>query len=391
MWPDLKEKFIQSRIGIMGNGQLGRMLALAAHNLGMVPSVFPANAKSSAAQVVADAGSQDLWAFARAADAIIFENEFIDCEPLEPFSQKCYPVLSAMRVLQDKSAQKAQLSQLQIPTAPYSIYDPSEPLAAWLRSLRESFAEGCVIKWGKQGYDGRGLHFLKGEPTVDSEAFVEKGLTHGPVYAESLIPFEKELALVACRSRSGEFSAYPLLITEQRDGICHVVYGPASEFGVDHGLHEQVCEWAKRLSTSLDLVGCFALECFLSKSGEVLVNEIAPRVHNSGHFSQDAAATSQFENHLRGVLGLPLGSTETAPAFLMVNLLGPADLSVNGAVPLPVPVSGAHLHWYAKDGIRRGRKLGHINAAAASAAEISRLREAIESSIQVWEEKLIHG
>ncbi|MCB0404472.1 MAG: 5-(carboxyamino)imidazole ribonucleotide synthase [Bdellovibrionales bacterium] len=391
MWPDLKGKFTRSRIAILGNGQLGRMLALAAHNLGMVPSVYPARSDSSAAQVVPSAPGESLEHFAQEADVLIFENEFVDTEPLAPFAHKCFPGLSAMRVLQDKSAQKLQLSQLQIPTAPYTVYESDQSVQVWLRSLRERFAEGCVIKWGKQGYDGRGLHFLTGVSDAETERFVEKGLAYGPVYAEALVPFTKELALVACRSKNGEFAAYPLLTTEQREGICHVVYGPAAEFGIDHVLDEQVSNWAKRLAVSLDLVGCFALECFLTKSGEVLVNEIAPRVHNSGHFTQDAAATSQFENHLRAVLGLALGSTETAPAFLMVNVLGPATVEARGPVALPTPFPGAHLHWYGKHGIRRGRKLGHINAAAQSADEVPRLRQAVEEMIREWEETLIHG
>ena len=157
---------------------------------------------------------------------------------------------------------------------------------------------------------------------------IDRGLS---LFAESLVPFKQELAIIGCRSITGEFMSYPLVLSEQRNGICWDVTGPATALGVDPSLAAQAAVFARAVAEAAQIVGCFALEFFETADGKLWVNEMAPRVHNSGHYTQDACATSQFENHWRAVLGLPLGAADARPAFVMGNLLGPEGLELPAA------------------------------------------------------------
>lgn len=384
----------QRTVGILGGGQLARMLAEAAHRLGLVPVPLAESPDEPAAQVCPQTvvGSIDdpeaLERFFARCPRVVFENEFVDCDRLERAARgrvEFLPGLAAIRRLQDKLQQKQVLAELGIPNPPFRALDGGrDAVRGFVEDALAHFEGECVFKWARLGYDGKGT--LIGPVDADvATAFCERALDRGvPLYVEQKVAFRRELSVVASYSLAGELAAYPLVVSEQQDGICKRVTGPATALGVDPRLERAAHEHARRLAERLSLFGTFAIELLHAPDDEIWVNEIAPRVHNTGHFSQDAAATSQFENHWRAVLRLPLGPTATAPAFAMLNLLGPADVAPGPADRVPEPGAHAHLHWYGKRELRDGRKMGHLNGSAASAAELPALLDELRDLERRW-------
>jgi len=385
------------RVGILGGGQLARMLAEAASRLGLRPVVFSESRTSSAAQVCAHVvlGTTDsvakLRKFFSAVDIVVFENEFVDCELIKRaakgLSVRFLPGLEVIAQLQDKLTQKHLLTRLSIPTSPYLEMLPKEKPAAFVARALARFGGSCVIKWARLGYDGKGVMVVEQGEQDEATDFCREALRVGiPIYAEQRVRFVRELAQVsASNPATGDVQSYPLVISEQERGICKRVTGPASSLGVANELERAASEASRKLAKELQIAGCFAIEFFETDRGELWVNEIAPRVHNTGHFTQDAADTSQFENHWRGVLGYPLGQTRTAPYFAMLNLLGPQGVSrADADTALPVPGASIHLHWYGKDRLLPGRKLGHLNAAAPTRDALSRCLEQFDVCHEKW-------
>ncbi|OFZ20417.1 MAG: hypothetical protein A2X94_08360 [Bdellovibrionales bacterium GWB1_55_8] len=344
------------RLGILGGGQLSRMLVQASSRLGLEPTVF-ALPGEPATQVCprifhgSMKNSKDLRGFFAELDLVIFENEFIPCDLLQQAAGETSvhfsPPLSAMRFVQDKLNQKKTLARLRIPSASYipkAQHDSEQASENWLREVFQAFPRGAVLKWAQLGYDGKGTFFLNSPKDIPQAALfcTEADLKGVLLYAEERVAFKRELAIVGCLSLNGEFASYPLTISQQRNGICERVHGPAVSFGVPRRLETLARKHAEKLARELHLTGTFALEFFETRDGNLLVNEIAPRVHNTGHFTLDASDTDQFENHLRAVLGLPLGSTRSEPAFAMLNLLGPEELMAKMLNP-PLPVPGAQV------------------------------------------------
>ena len=383
----------------MGGGQLAKMLYEAALPLGLFPTIFSETERDSAAKasphrVIGELGDEKkLEQFLQLVDLVIFENEFVNCSLLRlllpRYSKVTFqPNLSALEALRDKAEQKETLSRLAIPTSPFVLLPKGHAISEWLRAVNIRFPKGFVLKLGRMGYDGKGLLFVE-DPSRDfqrAEAFCIEAMRRGiSCYAEEKIAFKRELAMVACRSLHGEFVAYPLVVSEQRDGVCVRVLGPASAIGVTFAAERNAILAAQRLAEATHLTGTFAIEWFETAEGEWLVNEIAPRVHNSGHYTQNATVTSQFENHWRAVLGLPLGQVESAPAFVMENLLGPPGIVLRDQqISLPIPSSRIHLHWYAKQEIRPGRKIGHLNAVGRKSSELAALVAEVEECKLAW-------
>ncbi|HEU4406092.1 MAG TPA: ATP-grasp domain-containing protein [Polyangiaceae bacterium] len=390
-------------VGLLGGGQLARMLAQAALDLGLRPVVFADGADDPAAQVCRDvvegkvADGAALRAFLERVSLVAFENEFVPSEALERAAEglgvRFGPGLPVLGRLRDKLGQKAALAELGVPSAPFLEHVPGEPFGAWAERARGAFdGPGCVLKWSSYGYDGKGTLALDGEGPLPPGlgAFCEEAIARGArLFAEERVRFRREVALCALHSVAGEFGAYPLVVTRQERGICVEVRGPARALGLDASLEARAVDYARRLARGLGLVGAFAVEAFELASGELWVNEIAPRVHNSAHFTLDAAETSQFENHWRALLGLPLGSTRSAPAFAMRNLLGPEGVrgGARGA-PRPPVAAGTHLHWYGKAELRPGRKLGHLNGVAASVDDLDALAASLDDACGRWADDL---
>lgn len=392
-------------MGILGGGQLARMLTDAAHSMGLRPVVYTDDPSSPAAKVCRKTVSgrwgdpKSLRDFLESVDVAVYENEFIDTDILRKAAQGLYcefqPAVDVIRLFQNKIRQKELLVQLDIPCAPFIVRSDGETAEAWVKRAFDRYSGSCVMKWAQGGYDGKGV-FISTGGRADRDAAVDfcrqadkRGI---PLFAEPRVDFRRELALVACYSRTSEFSAYPLVISEQDEGICFRVQGPAVSFGVSAQLDRDAREYARRLAEKMNLYGCFALELFETSGGELWVNEIAPRVHNSGHYTMDAAKTAQFENHWRAVLGWPLGPTDCPGVFAMQNLLGPAGCrGIASRKDLPPVPAQLHLHWYDKDDLQPRRKMGHLNATAGSPEQIAKLVKMMEDYRRQWEENLKRG
>ncbi len=344
-------------VGILGGGQLARMLALAAHPLGLPVSVLTAHANDPAAQVCGTThiGSledeKDLKRFLTTVDTVTFESEFVNIDKVKrckPSGLNVFPSLDAIEAIQDRQSQKQLLNRNKIPTSPWLPVANKKDLA----TAKEKFPRGFVLKKRRFGYDGYGTFIFKNGQGDDS-ALLES--SHGFI-AEEFVEFKRELAISIVRSKKHGTVTLPLVESVQKNSRCYSVAGPA--------LHPGIKALEKKLSAmmhAIDYVGILAFELFDSKNG-LLVNELAPRVHNSAHYSQDGLTCSQFEYHLRAGLGWPLPPVRLhRRGFAMVNLLGEG-----GQVALSRNPDG-HLHWYGKNENRPGRKLGHINVLSTTA------------------------
>jgi phosphoribosylaminoimidazole carboxylase PurK protein len=232
-------------------------------------------------------------------------------------------------------------------------------------------------------YRGSGSELSRAIP------FVERALASGSdVYAETLVPFAFELAVVSSRSLSGNIAQYPAVITLQKSGVCAEVKGPGTTFGLAAETERTAFNYARAIGDRLGMVGTYAVEFFVDQDMHLSVNEIAPRVHNSGHFSLDAAETSQFENHWRAILDLPLGSTRTDDFFAMINIIGPIGYDGQVSQEFAMEADGIRTYWYGKSASRPGRKLGHVNITATSSAQLSEKMNAAKAAITSWQSSL---
>jgi 5-(carboxyamino)imidazole ribonucleotide synthase len=411
------------RVAILGGGQLGCMLMDAALELGLSPVLYaeagtPAHAlypgRTVEGALKGDGSEHSLRAFFSSALGdqagrtgthlpVAFENEFLDCDLLERAARGTPavfgPSLAAIRELQDKLLQKDWMTRLQLPTSPYLKMIPGQIEEGVTAAVDRAYAElsgAPVFKWSRLGYDGKGV--LLARDTTEgrriAREFCESSLARGvAVYAEARIAFRRELAVIGVRGERGDFTAYPLVVSEQEEGICKKVLGPASALGVPAALEIQAREYARRLAEALNLTGTFAIELFETPEGRLAINEVAPRVHNSGHYTQDACAVSQFHNHWRALLGMALGDPTPTGAFGMLNLLGPEgiDVSVSArrqGLPFPSPPHPLKLHWYAKTKVCARRKVGHVNASVADAGLLPAVEKQFVEYETLWRESL---
>jgi 5-(carboxyamino)imidazole ribonucleotide synthase len=323
-----------------------------------------------------------LQKFLAGLDQVAFESELIDIAALraavpEASKIRFVPDLSVMAILSEKLEQKKLLQRLNIPMTPFREGPAfTQDLSAWLKSLQNEWG-AFVLKWSKFGYDGRGVLMVPATEEGLKAAFesATAAIFRGTqVYAEPRVKFVRELAIVTVQG-AGEFRTYPLVVSEQKGGACHWVRGPAVQEGVRADFEEKARSYAAQLAKELGLRGTFAIEMFETAEGALWVNEIAPRVHNTGHYSQQACNHDQFEMHLRAVAGEKLPELKCETSFAMLNLIGPEGVQGRfeglGA-QLPQPPQGLTLHWYGKDDVFPGRKLGHVNVTAKSHAELQK-------------------
>lgn len=385
------------RLGILGAGQLSLMLAEAASMMGIEVSIFTEDKEAPAARAtrrlfIGNLYSDALRSFLQDSDLVLFESEFIDVPLIRKAAQGLsvhfFPELSVMEVFQDKLSQKRFCHEQGLPISNFEVLDDEDPWK-WISKTFEHFQGKLVLKWSRLGYDGKGNFFIKGSLPKQDEVltFIKKGIDNGGlIYAEQLIEFNHEIAIVSCRNAQGKTHHYPVVFSEQMSGICLNVKGPAQSLGLPEEICNKVTEISETIGNKGNIVGTYAVELF-QKGGEIFVNEIAPRVHNTGHYTQDASLTSQFENHIRAALGWELGTTDCWPYFSMRNLLGPSGVSMTYAEP-PVPSETSVLHWYGKKEIRPGRKVGHINTVAHTEAVLSaRILDMLQDE-EVWVSRL---
>lgn len=361
-------------VGILGGGQLARMLALSGAPLGLRFLVMDVTADACAGQfapmVVGDYRDDAALAeFASRIDVATFDFENVPAESAQWLSERVpvFPNPGALATAQDRLAEKTLFRELDIPVPAFAPIASRDELDAAIAAI----GAPAILKTRRLGYDGKGQFRLKTVADADA-AWSALGPQASKVglILEAFVPFDRELSVVAVRGRDGEFRAWPLTENWHVDGVLSASLAPAR---VSDALRDTAYRHARTLAEALDYVGVFALELFC-KDEQLLANELAPRVHNSGHWTIEGSETSQFENHLRAVLGLPLGDPSlVAPAAVMVNLLGtrarppgPARAEGLGAA---LAVAGAHMHLYGKAASRPGRKMGHVTALGATLAE----------------------
>jgi phosphoribosylaminoimidazole carboxylase len=359
-------------IGILGGGQLGRMLAFAAHRLGMRVAVLDPDPDAPAGQVadrhvVGDFRDPDrVRELAQGCDVVTIEIEHVDAQTLGVLEQegvRVQPAPQTIRLIQDKFAQKQHFTARGIPVARFR----DTPDLDAVRAAAAELGLPMLVKSRRLAYDGRGNVVI-----TDLEN-LEKALEALPtqdLYAEQWVPFEKELAVMVARGLDGTVIDYPVVETIQRDNICHTVIAPAQ---ISEAAHSAAREIARQTVSALDGAGVFGVELFLLPDGQVLLNEVAPRPHNSGHYTIEACVTSQFEQHIRAVLDLPLGDPSLrVGAAIMMNVLGKETLEETlKPIDAALAVNGANIHWYGKRDARPKRKMGHITITGASLAEVS--------------------
>jgi 5-(carboxyamino)imidazole ribonucleotide synthase len=340
-------------IGILGGGQLGRMLALAAAPLGYRVHVFCPDDDIPAGLVAARTTHGDyedpaaLDAFAAEVDVVTYEFENVPAGAVERLARQVpvYPDARALATCQDRLVEKEFLTSIGVPVAPFRRIDRAEDVTAALTEL----GTPAVLKTRRFGYDGKGQALLRS--TSDAE-HAWTGL-NAPAILEAWVEFEREISVVVARSRDGAVAPYVPVENRHADHILATTIAPAP---IAPALAAQAIDLAKRIVEALAYVGVMGVEMFAGRDGALLVNELAPRVHNSGHWTMDACVCGQFEQHMRAVAGLPLGSPERRGDAVMRNLVGNAveDWPKYAADPR------AKLHLYGKRETRAGRKMGHV-------------------------------
>ncbi len=382
----------RQKIGVIGGGQLAWMMAIAAKKLGLELTVQAGNPNESAVCVAdrviygkvndAEATAQ----LAKYCEVITFENEFVDLVALQELEDLIdqdgdqdrpllfLPRLETLAISVDKLKQRQHFRDRQIPTPEFYGVDTEIELLAAADRLGYPF----VLKARRHGYDGKGTWVIANQMELRSAWETMQKL---PAIAEAFIPFERELALIVARSQSGEIAIYPVVETLQINQVCRHTIAPAR---INGAIEAEVKDIAAQIVTSLDAIGVFGIEFFLTAQGDVSVNEIAPRTHNSGHYTIEGCQTSQFEQLLRVVSGQPLGDISmVAPVAIMVNLLGFEENASDYLEKRQAIASfpNTHIHWYNKTIASVGRKLGHVTILADTYDRAIDLRDRIET---IW-------
>jgi 5-(carboxyamino)imidazole ribonucleotide synthase len=345
-------------VAVIGGGQLARMMAEPAAALGIPLRLLAEAPGVSAAQVVPDhivgdyTDLETLRAVTKGCEVVTFDHEHVPTDHLHALESELAvrPGPEALVHAQDKGVMRRRLAELDIPC-------PRNALVSSVEDV-DAFGFPCVLKTTRGGYDGKGVWFVDGPE--DCAAAFESGRD---ILAEERVDFRRELSALVARSPSGQVAVWPVVASKQRDGICHEVIAPAPDLAPSLALEAQ--QIAMKLAGELGVTGVLAVELFETTDGRILVNELAMRPHNTGHWTQDGSVTSQFENHLRAVLDLPLGAPDArAPWTVMVNILGGANQTgrlYDGYPHAMARDPRLRVHLYGKE-LRPGRKVGHVNA-----------------------------
>lgn len=353
-------------IGILGGGQLGAMLIRHAIDFGLRVAVLDADANASTSGFTSafTKGSplayDDVMAFGRQCDVLTIEMEAVNTEALQALAdmgKEVYPAPQLIATIQNKYHQKTFLQSLGLPVSPGILIERKEDL------YRHTDKLPACLKLCTGGYDGKGVMMINRTEDIN-KAF------DAPSVLEELVAIESELSVIVARNKDGEVKCYDpvLMVFDKARNLIDYQLCPAP---VPEGLLTEAKTIAEKIAAAVALVGILAVEMFITKGGQLVVNELAPRPHNSGHHSIEACVTSQYEQLLRAVLNLPLGATSITDHSLMMNLIEPAANGISHAALAKVlSIKGAHLHWYGKAGGRPGRKMGHITIVGHSEEEV---------------------
>jgi len=362
------------RVGVIGGGQLARMMIAPAQSLGIELKVLAEAQGSSAAQAATMVGDytnyETLAEFAKTVDVITFDHEHVPLEVLrrlEASGVSVQPSSRALECAQNKLSMRRRLQELGLPMPVWAEVRNAEDLQEFLNSNGGQ----CILKTPIGGYDGKGVRVIRSvdeaHDWLDSDFLASLG---GALLAEEKVDFVRELAQLSARNSSGAWQSWPLVQTIQEQGVCSQVISPAP--GANQQTLTEAADIAKRVAEGIGVTGVLAVEMFEAGDGGLLINELAMRPHNSGHFSIEGSVTSQFEQHLRAVLDLPLGATDARAAWaVMVNLLGVDDKKdfVSGAATALAVGPQAKVHTYGKSA-RKGRKMGHVTVLGLTLPEV---------------------
>lgn len=370
-----------STIGILGGGQLGRMIALAGRAMGyrfvtMDPTEDAPCAQTADRQIVASYDDvKAAMQLASLSDVISYEFENVDAQVAEVLESQAYVPQGSrlLRITQNRIREKTAIREIGIPVAPFCVVNSLEDLQAAVREL----GLPAVMKTATGGYDGKGQWVLRSEAEL-TEAYEILAKAGTELIVEQFIPFQLELSVIAARNPAGELAVFPTAENIHKENILHLSIVPAR---VSDEVKKRAEEIARTIVEKLDVVGLIAVELFLTADNQLYVNELAPRPHNSGHYTMDACVTSQFEQHVRAVCNLPLGSTELLSPVVMVNILGEHLQPVIDRIDKLPPT--AKLHLYGKAESKEKRKMGHINVLAPTVEEaLARIEE-----LEIWTNK----
>ncbi len=351
-----------SKIGILGGGQLGKMLALAGGNMHLdlhfldTSKDFPAGPYTANFHEGDFRNYDDVLAFGQKMDLISIEIENVNSEALFDLEKEgitIHPRPEALRLIKDKGLQKQVFEMHGFPTADFELYNDQDAIKTAVQ--KEQLSLPFVQKARTEGYDGRGVKVVR--EAADLEQLLE-----GPSLVEHLVPIKKELSVIAARNKSGEILCYPTveMVFNSVANLVEYLFAPAK---ISAELEQQAAELAKKVIQAFDVCGLLAVEMFLDDEDRLLVNEVAPRPHNSGHHTIESAHTSQFEQHLRAILNWPLGSTELLNPAVMVNLLGEPGSTgpaIYDGLEEVLAIPGVHVHIYGKTISKPFRKMGHV-------------------------------
>lgn len=376
-----KEFYSDLRLGILGGGQLGRMLIQETINLNVDVYILDPdkNAPCKDLCAVFEVGALDdfdtVYQFGKKVDMLTIEIEKVNVDALEKLEDEgviVYPQARVIRLIQDKGLQKQFFHENDIPTAHFELIADKEAL----REATMSFP--YIQKLRKDGYDGRGVYKVIDENDFEN-AFEQ------PSIIEKWIDFEKELAVIVARNDNGEIKAFPCVEMEFNPEM-NLVEFLISPSHLSFEIEQRATELAIKIAEDLKIVGLLAVEMFLTKGGKILVNEIAPRPHNSGHQSIEGNTTSQFAQHLRAIFNLPLGNTEIINNAVMINLLGEPDytgLAIYQGIEDAMKIDGVFIHLYGKKYTKPFRKMGHITIINENREEAIRIARQIQNTIKV--------
>lgn len=378
------------RIGIVGGGQLAKMTALPAMELGCEVVILEKTENTPASCLAADIfyGDWDdpanLLKLADEVDVVSLENEFVDAKSLkavEDAGHQLFPGSTTIGMVQDKLIQKQALSDAGISVTPFAAVNSRDEI----NQQAEQLGWPLVLKARRNGYDGKGNATLETAADID-EAWAKLDGDNRELYVEGFCNFTGELAVMVTRGIDGSMVNYPVVESVQKDHICHIVRAPAR---INDELANQAVELARKAVTTIDGVGTIGVEMFLTEDKQIILNEMAPRVHNSGHYTIEACECSQFENHVRAIIGMPLGSTKmVTPAAVMINMLGEEQgTGYPVGIAEALQVSGAHIHVYGKSTTNIGRKMGHITALGETIEEAEEIANRAAQSIRFGAQK----
>jgi 5-(carboxyamino)imidazole ribonucleotide synthase len=375
------------KLGILGGGQLGKMLLQDTRKLDIQTYVLDPSDEAPCKIACNQFFQGDLmdfntvYNFGKKVDLLTFEIELVNLEALEQLEQEglpVYPSPKTLRLIQNKGKQKDFYTQHTIPTAPYTRFENIENLKSAINNQQSNIKMPFVWKCTEFGYDGNGVKIVRKATDLDELPDVE-------CIAETMIPFKNELAVIVCRNPSGEIKTYPVVEMEFHPEANQVEYVicPAR---IDVEVAQKARAIALNVSQEFNHVGLLAVEMFQTEKDEILVNEVAPRPHNSGHYSIEASYTSQFENHLRAILDLPLGNTDNKAAGIMVNLVGSEGYYgqvIYENIEKILKWNGVTPHIYGKKQTRPFRKMGHVTIVNQDVNEARKIAEAVKNTIRV--------